>query len=117
MNYGVYGVVDPDVAGQRYALGFWWYQFALGKIGGWKYYYSRVSSPVSLKLLVRLGAEVLGEVDVVGSEGKQKMWMIRIDLRKPFFTYKDMVIHLTKKKGNKPREDKKGEDGKVKPKL
>lgn len=82
--YGLYGGIDPIEAGNQAAIKFWWYQVAMGKLGGWKYFYSRLSSPISLKLLERLGGEIVAQTDVVGSEGKQKMWMIRIDLRKPF---------------------------------
>jgi hypothetical protein len=35
----------------------------MGKIGGWKYYYSRISSEVSLKMLKKLGAEELASVN------------------------------------------------------
>ena len=77
---------------------FWWYQYAMGKVGGWKYYYSRVSSPVSLKLLQRLGGQVLADVDVVGSEGKHKMWMIRIDFSKPFLSYTQLTKMLETQK-------------------
>lgn len=63
--YGLYGVIDPDYANKGYSLTFWWQCFALGKvIGGWKYYYSRVSNPLSLKMLQKLGAEVLAETTV-----------------------------------------------------
>jgi len=40
-------------------LAFWWHCFVSGQVGGWKYYYSRISSPISLKMLLQLGAEVL----------------------------------------------------------
>ena len=59
----------------------------MGKVGGWRYFYSRMSSGVSLKLLQRLGAEILAETEVMGTEGKHKMWMIRIDFSKPFPSY------------------------------
>ena len=61
--YGLYGVIDPSEANKGYSLQFWWNLFAMGKIGGWKYYYSRISSPLSLKMLLKLGAEILAEVD------------------------------------------------------
>ena len=61
--YGLYGVIDPSESNQGHSLQFWWNLFAIGKIGGWKYYYSRISSPVSLKMLQKLGAEVLAEED------------------------------------------------------
>jgi hypothetical protein len=46
---------------------------------------------------LRLGAEILADVDVVGSEGKEKMWMIRIDLTKPFLSYNDLTKVMTGK--------------------
>lgn len=95
--YGLYGVMDPSEAGKNYAFKFWWNQFAVGKMGGWHYYYSRISSPVSLKLLKRLGAEVIAEVDVVGS-ADEKMWMIRIDLTKPFPSYTQLMSLMSAKK-------------------
>jgi hypothetical protein len=55
--YGLYGVIDPDEASKGHSLKFWWNLFAIGKLGGWRYYYSRISSPVSLKMLKQLGAE------------------------------------------------------------
>lgn len=54
--YGPYAVIDPKEASQGYSLKFWWECFAYGKVSGWKYYYSRISSPVSLKMLLKLGA-------------------------------------------------------------
>jgi len=49
-------VIDPDYANKGYSLRFWWQALALGKVLGWKYYYSRISSPVSLKMVQKLGA-------------------------------------------------------------
>lgn len=71
----------------------------MGKIGGWKYYYSRISSPVSLKMLVKLGAEVLAEVDCEN----EKLWMIRIDLTKPWPSF-SMLKELTKINAKKKSE-------------
>ena len=96
--YGLYGVIDPSEANKGYSLQFWWNLFAMGKIGGWKYYYSRISSPLSLKMLQKLGAEVLAEVDCEN----EKMWMIRIDLTKPFPTY-SMIKQMTKAKQPKAK--------------
>lgn len=62
--YGLFGVIDPDYASKGFSLSFWWECFVRGKIGGWKYYYSRISSPISLKMLQKLGAEVLAEAIV-----------------------------------------------------
>jgi hypothetical protein len=81
--YGLYGVIDPDHSKKGYSLSFWWQCFAMGKISGWKYYYSRISSPVSLKMLKLLGAEVMAESSVKTEEGEEKVWMIRIDLANP----------------------------------
>jgi len=60
--YGLYGVMDPSEAGKNHSFKFWWNQFAVGKAAGWRYYYSRLSSPISLRLLQRLGAEILADV-------------------------------------------------------
>jgi hypothetical protein len=54
--YGLYGVIDPEHANKGYSLRFWWECFSMGIAGGWKSYYSRISSPVSLKMLQKLGA-------------------------------------------------------------
>jgi len=52
-------VIDPKEASQGYSLRFWWQLFSYGKLSGWKFYYSRISNAVSLKMLIDLGAEVL----------------------------------------------------------
>jgi len=49
-------VIDPNYAKMGYSLLFWWFQRAIGMKAGWKYYYSRLSSPVSLKMLKQIGA-------------------------------------------------------------
>jgi len=96
--YGTLGAIDPHESGNQAATRFWWYQAAMGKLGGWKYFFSRVSSPISLKLLQRLGGEVIAETEVAGSQGKQRMWMVMIDLRKPMFSYRQMMEQLGKRK-------------------
>lgn len=96
--YGLYGVIDPCEANKGYSLQFWWNLFAIGKVGGWRYYYSRISSAVSLKMLQKLGAEVLAEADC----DNEKMWMIRIDLHKPFPTY-SMIKQMTTAKQPKAK--------------
>ena len=68
--YGLYGVIDPSEASKGHSLKFWWNLFALGKVGGWRYYYSRVSSPVSFKMLMQLGAENLAEEVLEDTDGK-----------------------------------------------
>ncbi len=85
--YGFYGVIDPDYAGLGLSLKFWWNLFSIGKIAGWNYYYSRISSEISLKMLKKLGAEELGHTTVKTSSGEEHVWMIRIDLRAPFPSY------------------------------
>ena len=55
--YGLYGVIDPEEGGKGHSLKFWQNLFAIGGAAGWKYYYSRISSEVSLKMLKQLGAE------------------------------------------------------------
>ena len=68
--YGLFGVIDPEYANRGYSLSFWWQCFARGKVGGWKYYYSRISSPVSLKMLQQLGAEIIAETSVKTEMGE-----------------------------------------------
>ena len=81
--YGMMGCVDPKEAGKQAATLFWLHQVTLGKLAGWKYFFSRISSPVSLRLLQKMGGEVIAETEIAGLEGEQKMWMVKIDLRKP----------------------------------
>ena len=59
--YGVYAVIDPEHANKGYSLRFWWECLSIGKVAGWKTYYSRISSPVSLKMVLKLGAQVTAE--------------------------------------------------------
>jgi hypothetical protein len=63
-GYGPFAVIDPEYASQGYSLKFWWESLGQAKVAGWKYYYSRISSPVSLKMVLKLGSEILAEVDV-----------------------------------------------------
>lgn len=50
---------------------------------GFKNYYSRMSSPVSLFLLKKIGAIEIGEVEMVEEEVKgAKLVLVRIDLTK-----------------------------------
>lgn len=81
--YGPYGVLDPLEAGRGLSLEFWWYLIIEAKSTGWKYYYSRLSSVASLKMLCRLGAEVLAEVELDG----EKLWMVRVDFSKSYPSY------------------------------
>lgn len=52
---GLYAVIDPDYANKGYSLAFWWQGLSYGKVAGWKYYYSRISSSISLKMVLKLG--------------------------------------------------------------
>lgn len=94
--YGLYAVIDPDYANKGYSLRFWWQCLAVGKVAGWKYYYSRISSPISLKMVLKLGAEVVGETEFVDGDFKEKFWMIRLDFSKPFPSY-SMLKELSRK--------------------
>lgn len=96
--YGPYGVLDPNVAGKGLSLEFWWYLIIEAKSTGWKYYYSRLSSEASLKMLCRLGAEVLAEVEFEGD----KLWMVRVDFSKsyPSFTQLKAMAQALK---NRPK--------------
>jgi len=57
--YGPFAVIDPAEASQGYSLKFWWEILALGKMAGCKSYYSRISNPVSLQMLLKLNAEIV----------------------------------------------------------
>jgi hypothetical protein len=99
--YGLYAVIDPDYANRGYSLRFWWQALSVGKVAGWKYYYSRISSPISLKMVQKLGAEVVGEAEFVDGEFREKFWMIRMDFSKPFPTY-SMLKQMTQKQNKQP---------------
>ena len=77
--YGLYAVIDPDYANKGYSLPFWWQCLSVGKVSGWRYYFSRISSPISLKMVQKLGMEVVSEVDFVDGDLKEKFWMVRLD--------------------------------------
>ncbi len=68
--YGLYAVIDPDYANKGYSLRFWWQALSVGKVAGWKYYYSRISSPISLKMVQKLGAEIVAQADFVDGDFK-----------------------------------------------
>ena len=46
---GVYAVMDPDYASKGYSILFWWICMTIGKLAGWKTYYSRSSNIYSRK--------------------------------------------------------------------
>ena len=52
---GLYEIIDPCETSKHYYLQLWWKMFAMGKIGGWKYYYSKISNKDALALLKKLG--------------------------------------------------------------
>lgn len=66
------------------------------KYGGWKYYYSRLSSAASLKVLCKLGAEVMAEVEFDG----EKLWMVRVDFSKTYPSYTMLKSMLSAAKQN-----------------
>ena len=94
---GTYAVIDPKEASQGYSLKFWWECLSAGKVAGYRYYYSRISSPVSLKMLMKLGSEIVGETIVEAGDKVEKIWMTRLDLSKPFPSY-SMIEAMTQKK-------------------
>ena len=80
--YGLYGVIDPNYAKHGFSLDFWWHGFATAGEHSFKDYYSRVSSPVSLKMIMKLGAEILAETDVILNNGtSEKLWMIKLPFK------------------------------------
>ena len=42
--YGIYGVINPEFKNKGLALNFWISQFSLGKLCGWRVFYSRLSN-------------------------------------------------------------------------
>ena len=103
--YGLFGVIDPEYANRGYSLAFWWHCFVSGQVGGWKYYYSRISSPVSLKMLLQLGAEILAESSIETDLGVEKVWMIRIDLSRPLLPL-SMITAMAKDKARSKKMQK-----------
>lgn len=57
--YGHFGVIDPKIGNKGISLKFWWYMIAISKAAGWKYYYTRMSNIVSLKMALTLRAEIV----------------------------------------------------------
>lgn len=64
--YSVYGVIDPLETGKRLTLKFWWYLFIQAKTAGWKYLYAMASHESALKISLKLGAEVIADVEFNG---------------------------------------------------
>lgn len=55
--YGAFAAMAPEHSFKGYSLWFWIEGFKLMQTVGYKTYYSRMSSPVSLLLLKKIGAE------------------------------------------------------------
>jgi hypothetical protein len=62
--YGAFAAVAPEHSFKGYSLWFWLEGFKLMQQAGYKTYYSRMSSPVSLFLLKKIGAVEIGEVEM-----------------------------------------------------
>ncbi len=58
------------------------------KFSGYEHFCTRVSSEVSLGMLKKLGGKVVSETFMESGKISEKMWMLNLDLRKPFPTYK-----------------------------
>ncbi len=65
--YGLFGVIDPEEAKNRYSIKFWAECLSLFKMGGWKKYIVRLSSPISTKMMLKLGATLIKKVQVQDS--------------------------------------------------
>ena len=46
---------------------------------------------------------MIAETEVVGSEGRERMWMIRIDLRKPVLPFNEMLQSISQAKKEKAK--------------
>jgi hypothetical protein len=74
--YGASCAIDPAYSHKGLSRMFWSHIIILGYLAGWKCYYSRISCPISLKMITQLGAEVVKEVAI---DGKEKIWMVRMN--------------------------------------
>jgi hypothetical protein len=84
--YGLYGVIDPEFANNGYSLKFWTSQFEMGKLFGWKAYYSRLASERSYSMLRSIGAEKVAQVSVAESPGSN-IYLGRLNLPELNVTY------------------------------
>lgn len=81
--YGAFAAIAPEHSFKGYSLWFWIEGFKLMQQVGYKNYYSRMSSPVSLFLLKKIGAVPINEIEFTEEEVKgQKLVLVRIDLTK-----------------------------------
>ncbi len=76
---------------------------ASAKLAGFPYLYTRITSKVSLKMMLKLGAEVVNEIEFVEGEFREKIWLIKINLINPFPTYSMLKAMSTKKVDPKPK--------------
>jgi len=51
--------MDPDYVEKGHSLKFWWEGLSANKLSGYKYYYSKITNEPSLKMFVKLGAEIV----------------------------------------------------------
>lgn len=57
------------------------------KYSGYKLYCCRISSPISLKIIKKFGAEIINEAYMESGNVKSKFWMVKLDLTKFTMTY------------------------------
>lgn len=101
--YSMYAVIDPEYAKKGYSLRFWWQLFSAAKLVGFHVCYSRITSPVSLKMLQKLGADIVNQVEYTEDGLKEKMWMIKINLINPFPSYQMLKSMMKKTVEPKPK--------------
>ncbi len=77
--------------------------FSTAKLVGFHCCYSRISSEVSLKILQKLGAEIVNEAEYTEDGLKEKIWMIKINLLNPFPTYQMLKLMMKKTVEPKPK--------------
>ena len=58
--YGTFAITDPQYTNKGLFKKLQWQVFAEMKYSGYKIFCCRVSSPISLKILIKFGAEITG---------------------------------------------------------
>lgn len=101
--YSMYAVIEPEYAKKGYSLRFWWQLFSTAKLAGFHVCYSRISSEVSLRMLQKLGAEIVNEAEYTEDGLNEKIWMIKINLLNPFPTYTMLKAMMKKTVDPKPK--------------
>lgn len=89
--YGAFAAIAAEHNSKGYSLWFWLEGFKLMQIAGYTNYYSRMSNPVSLFLLQKIGAKVINSIELAEEEVKgQKLVLVQLDLTKKLPTLEEL---------------------------